>query len=114
MYFKRKIDHNLDNWIKKKNKSPKLVVGIRQCGKTESIREFARRNKLELIELNFWTNPEYILDFNKINKILLILVCILFPKMKINPTLMNLNYIFSSLDNLLLLDCQLTHLELSF
>ena len=49
MYFKRKIDLDLDLWLKQQNKAPKLIVGIRQCGKTESIREFAVRNKLDLI-----------------------------------------------------------------
>ena len=46
-------------WLKKENKSPALVVDIRQCGKTETIQEFAKRNNLQLIELNFWTNPEF-------------------------------------------------------
>ncbi len=64
MYFKRKIDVFLDNWLKKENKSPALVVGIRQCGKTEIIQEFAKRNNLQLIELNFWTNPEFCSDFD--------------------------------------------------
>lgn len=64
MYLKRKIDTYLDEWLNNNYKSPALVVGIRQCGKTESIQEFARRNKLTLIELNFWTHPEYCLDFN--------------------------------------------------
>ena len=63
MYFKRKVDNILDNWLKKIDKSPILLTGIRQCGKTESIKEFAKRNGLELFELNFWTNPEYAQDF---------------------------------------------------
>jgi uncharacterized protein len=63
MYFKRKIDALLDNWLKKDYKTPALVVGIRQCGKTETIKEFAKRNKLKLVELNFWTNPEFCMDF---------------------------------------------------
>lgn len=58
MYFKRKIDLDLDLWLKQQNKAPKVIVGIRQCGKTESIRKFAVRNNLDLIEINFWTNPE--------------------------------------------------------
>lgn len=33
MYLKRKIDSYLDEWILKKDKSPLLIVGIRQCGK---------------------------------------------------------------------------------
>jgi len=64
MYFKRKIDLYLDSWLKKENKSPALIVGIRQCGKTESVQEFSKRNKLQLIEINFWTNPEYCSDFD--------------------------------------------------
>lgn len=64
MYFKRKIDVLLDDWLNKDNKSPALIVGIRQCGKTETIQEFAKRNKLQLIELNFWTNPEFCSDFD--------------------------------------------------
>ncbi len=63
MYFKRKIDSLLDNWLKTDYKTPALVVGIRQCGKTETIQEFAKRNGLKLVELNFWTNPEFCLDF---------------------------------------------------
>ncbi|MGN1295228.1 MAG: AAA family ATPase [Bacilli bacterium] len=59
MYFIRKIDIDLDDWIKHKRNDPALIVGIRQCGKTESVREFAKRNKLQLIEMNFWTNHEY-------------------------------------------------------
>lgn len=64
MYFKRKIDALLDDWLNKDDKSPALIVGIRQCGKTETIQEFAKRNKLQLIELNFWTNPEFCSDFD--------------------------------------------------
>ena len=63
MYLKRKIDSSLDEWFGKKTKIPALVIGIRQCGKTESIQEFAKRHNLQLIELNFWTHPEYCYDF---------------------------------------------------
>ena len=64
MYFERKIDSSLDEWLKNSRKNPALIVGIRQCGKTETIKEFAKRNKLQLIEINFWTNPEFASDFN--------------------------------------------------
>jgi len=64
MYFKRKIDHILDKWLRKDDTYPALLIGIRQCGKTETIREFARRNNLILIEINFWTNHEYCSDFD--------------------------------------------------
>lgn len=64
MYLRRKVDAILDEWLVKQHKSPALIVGIRQCGKTESIREFAKRHKLQLIELNFMTHPEYCFDFD--------------------------------------------------
>ena len=64
MYFKRKIDDFLEEWYRNKDSSPALIVGIRQCGKTESIKELAKRNNLQLVELNFWTNPEYCSDFD--------------------------------------------------
>lgn len=63
MYFKRKLDLLLDNWLKNDYQTPALVVGIRQCGKTETIQELAKRNNLQMVELNFWTNPEYCSDF---------------------------------------------------
>ena len=64
MYFKRKIDSRLDEWLQRNDGVPALIVGIRQCGKTESIREFAKRNNLQLVEMNFWNDPEYRSDFN--------------------------------------------------
>ena len=63
MYFKRKIDSSLDRWLSN-YKYPALIVGIRQCGKTESIIEFAKRNKLNMLYINFWTNPEISEDFD--------------------------------------------------
>ena len=64
MYFKRKIDKELDDWYSKENRSPALIVGIRQCGKTESVHAFAKRNKLQLIEVNFWNRSEFCSDFD--------------------------------------------------
>lgn len=63
MYFKRKIDSSLDRWLAN-YEYPALIVGIRQCGKTESIIEFAKRNKLNMLYINFWTNPEISEDFD--------------------------------------------------
>lgn len=87
MYFKRKIDSLLDNWNMNNSSSPALVVGIRQCGKTESIREFAKRNNYKLIEINFWNNPEYLNDFN--NKLdvdtLISNISLRFPNVDIKP-----------------------------
>ena len=88
MYYKRKIDAILDGWLKKENKSPALVIGIRQCGKTETIREFAKRNNLRLIELNFWTNPKLCSDFEGSLDVDTIIsnISLRFPDLKINPS----------------------------
>ncbi len=87
MYFKRKIDSYLSNWFVKKNKSPLLIVGIRQCGKTKSVVEFAKRNNLQLIEINFWTNPEYCSDFDGALDVdtLISNISLRFPNININP-----------------------------
>ncbi|MCI2111702.1 MAG: AAA family ATPase [Bacilli bacterium] len=87
MYYRRKIDEKLDQWLSKKSKSPALIVGIRQCGKTESVEEFARRNHLQLVEMNFWTNPEYYSDFDGTLEVdaLISNISLRFPAMKIDP-----------------------------
>lgn len=64
MYLKRKIDKWLDSWLGEESKMPALIVGIRQCGKTLSVEEFAKRNCLKLIKINFWDNPDYANDFD--------------------------------------------------
>lgn len=58
-YLRRKIDKFLDEWLISKEKKPLIVKGARQIGKTKSIEEFAKRNNLILIEINFVLNPEY-------------------------------------------------------
>ena len=87
MYFERKIDADLDNWIKKEKHHPALLVGIRQCGKTETVREFAKRNRLRLIEMNFWTHPEYSADFDGDLEVDAIVsnIALRFPKQSIDP-----------------------------
>lgn len=87
MYFERKADLYLDEWIKKSNKTPALIIGIRQCGKTQTIQEFAKRNKLQLIEMNFWTNPEYCSDFEGELDVDSIVsnISLRFPKLIIDP-----------------------------
>lgn len=72
-YLKRKIDTFLDQWFNDKNKKPLIIKGARQIGKTKSIEEFAKRNNLKLVEINFVLNPEYRDIFDdgyKVDKIL--------------------------------------------
>ena len=58
MYLKRKIDQELERWLQNPFHSPALLTGIRQCGKTESIRHFANEHFAYVNEVNFWKNPD--------------------------------------------------------
>ena len=87
MYFKRKIDKWLGEWFDKEDALAALVIAVRQCGKTESIREFAKKQNLNLIEMNFWTHPEYCSDFEgdlEVNTIISN-ISLRFPNKIINP-----------------------------
>ncbi len=57
MYFKRKIDDELYVWLNTKGHSPALVSGVRQCGKTRSIKQFASKYFKNVIYINFWETP---------------------------------------------------------
>lgn len=55
----RKIDEYLDGFFRSSKKAL-LVTGARQIGKTYSVRQAARRNFEEFVEINFITSPEAI------------------------------------------------------
>jgi uncharacterized protein len=48
----------LKQWMSEKSRKPLVIRGARQVGKTWLVREFAKSNQLELIEINFELNPE--------------------------------------------------------
>lgn len=87
MYLKRKIDQWLLDWKNKSDKAPALVVGIRQCGKTKSIEEFAFKHYQNLIKINFWDNPEYCKDFDNDLSVSTLIsnISLRFPNIVINP-----------------------------
>ncbi len=55
----RKASYYLDEWMKSNGRKPLVLRGARQVGKTWLIRDFAQRNNLHLIELNFERFPAY-------------------------------------------------------
>ncbi|MBQ8290097.1 MAG: ATP-binding protein [Clostridia bacterium] len=57
--LKRKIEKTLLDWKNTPNHSPLIIKGCRQCGKTYSVREFARQNYKHEVYLNFFKNPDY-------------------------------------------------------
>ncbi len=60
----RKASKYLDEWLKLKKRKPLILHGARQVGKTWLVRDMAKRNNLELIELNFEKRPEIAEHFN--------------------------------------------------
>ncbi len=57
--LKRKIDKYLIQWKEDLEKKPLIVKGARQIGKTESIRNFAKNNYKNVIEINFALQKQF-------------------------------------------------------
>ncbi len=62
--LKRKIENTLKEWKNTPHKSPLIIKGQRQCGKTFSVMAFAEANYKHVVYLNFLKNPNYISIFN--------------------------------------------------
>ena len=64
--LRRHIDQWLMDWKSNPNHKPALIKGIRQSGKTHSIKRFIHdtKNYDVVIELNFWDTPELIEAFD--------------------------------------------------
>ena len=54
----RRSSKKLDEWLKRKKRKPLVLRGARQVGKTWLVHDLAKRQKLELIELNFEYTPD--------------------------------------------------------
>ena len=57
--LKRKMTERLNKWKNDPYKKPLIIKGVRQCGKTFSVMDFARLNYSHVIYINFFENPEY-------------------------------------------------------
>lgn len=57
--LRRKIEQALSDWKSLSNHKPLIVKGCRQCGKTFSVLDFARKNYAHVVYLNFFENPQY-------------------------------------------------------
>lgn len=49
----------LSDWYRGSGRKPLIIRGARQVGKSTLVRQFAERQKLRLVEINFERNPEY-------------------------------------------------------
>ncbi len=57
--LRRKIEKSLLDWKNTDNHKPLIIKGCRQCGKTFSVMEFAKKNYKHCVYLNFFENPGY-------------------------------------------------------
>ena len=64
--LKRTIEQELLSWKSEKNHKALLVTGARQIGKTYIIRQFARENYENFIELNFIVNESAKMIFENV------------------------------------------------
>ena len=62
--LRRKIEKYLLEWKNTPNHNPLIIKGCRQCGKTSSVIDFAKRNYKHTIYINFFENPSYTSIFN--------------------------------------------------
>ena len=89
--MKRKITDDLLKWKDNKNRKPLLVLGVRQCGKTYSIKEFGEKYFENICYINFETDDAYSsvfkYDFN-IERIIKEIEIMKNTKIEINKTLL--------------------------
>ena len=52
--LKRKIEQKLIDWKNTENRKPLIIKGCRQCGKTFSVLDFAKKNYKNVVYLNFF------------------------------------------------------------
>lgn len=86
--LKRKIDSILYNWKNTPNKSPLIIKGPRQCGKTFSARNFAEKNYKHVVYLNFYNNPNYVSIFNgslEVDNLIIMMSALLGENVKFVP-----------------------------
>ena len=57
--LKRKMEQVLLDWKNTPDHKPLVVKGCRQCGKTYSVLDFARKNYEHVVYLNFFENPTF-------------------------------------------------------
>ena len=57
--LRRKIEKTLSDWNNTPNHKPLILKGCRQCGKTFSVLDFAKKNYEHVVYLNFFVNPQY-------------------------------------------------------
>lgn len=57
--YKRKIEDRLQLWLNDASHRPLVIKGVRQCGKTSSVIDFARKHFKHVVYLDFREHPDY-------------------------------------------------------
>ena len=57
--YKRKIENILLSWLNDASHKPLVVKGVRQCGKTSSVLDFAQKHFKNVVYLDFREHPDY-------------------------------------------------------
>ena len=85
--FRRKIERVLMDWKRNMDKMPIVIKGCRQCGKTFSVLDFARKNYGNVVYLDFFLNPQYKSIFDDSLEIdnILVNISTLLPNVRIVP-----------------------------
>ncbi len=58
--LKRKIEQQLLEWKNSVYKTPLVIKGCRQCGKTSSVRDFARKHYKHVVYINFQERQDFV------------------------------------------------------
>ena len=85
--YKRKIEDYLVRWKNEAKHKPLIIKGVRQCGKTSSVKAFAKAHYKHVVYLDFHANPEYKQFFHpnlNVNEIILRISATL-PSLIIEP-----------------------------
>lgn len=62
--LKRRIEEQLKKWKETQGHKPLIIKGCRQCGKTSSVLDFAKKNYKYVVYLNFFQNPDFASAFS--------------------------------------------------
>ena len=66
--YKRKIENVLQLWLDDASHKPLVVKGVRQCGKTSSVMDFAQKHFKHVVYLDFREHPDYRSEERRVGK----------------------------------------------
>ena len=86
--LRRKIEQVLLNWKNTPNHKPLILKGCRQCGKTFSVLDFAKKNYEHVVYLNFFENEQNISVFSgslEVDNIIMLITALMGDKAVFEP-----------------------------